>query len=69
MKNINEYLLTEPLNTKYKGERTDEVIGLLLASSLLAYACYPLFTKKGPIGSFFYLTKNFINNFLKIIII
>lgn len=53
MKNINEYLLTEPLNTKYKGERTDEVIGLLLASSLLAFACYPLFTEKGPIGGFF----------------
>ena len=55
MKSINEYFLTEPNHQKPKGERTDEVISLLLASSLLAFACAPLFNSevgKGIVGFF-----------------
>ena len=55
MKSINEYLITEPHLQQDKGERTDEVVGVLLASSLLAYACAPIFNSevgKG-IGGFF----------------
>lgn len=36
MKSINEYFLTEPNHQKSKGERTDEVVGLVIVSHLLA---------------------------------
>lgn len=54
-KSLKEHLLTEPLEPDFQGKRTDEVVGLLLAGSLLAYACGSLFDpKKSAIGTFLF---------------
>ena len=44
---LKESIISEPLEPSYKGQRTDEFLGLMLAGSLLAFACGAMFKKGG----------------------
>lgn len=45
---LKESIILEPLETSYKGKRTDEFLGLMLASSLISFCFGSLFKKSGP---------------------
>ena len=42
---LKESIISEPLEPSYKGKRTDEFLGLMLAGSLLSFAFGSLFSK------------------------
>ena len=44
---LKESIISEPLEPSYKGKRTDEFLGLMLAGSLLSFAFGSLFRKGG----------------------